>query len=409
MERLFTGPIGETLHTKYGVVDLFGAPGGLALGFKLSGHFKILACVDSDTTAAATYAKNFPRTKIITDEIQNVDTTRLLREAEASGDEIDIIIGGPPCPGFSVVGRVKIASLVRSGKWNHLNNSHPRFIDDPRNVLYKHFVRIVKELKPKFFVMENVFGMLSYNNGETVKQILEDFGRIGYRTEWRVMNAVNYGVPQERKRVFFIGNRFSLPNPFPALTHRSPAENFNGGELNEAPTVWDAIGDLPRLRAGEKWEEEPYERKPVTDYQRWARRHSRHVFNHAARRHSERDMKLFSRMQEGTKWEDLPPRLKEMYNYRNDIFKDKMKRLRRNRPSWTITAHLAKDGYAYVHPTQNRTITVREAARIQSFPDTFIFWGSRTSQFRQVGNAVPPLLARAVACEMRKALEGAPA
>jgi DNA (cytosine-5)-methyltransferase 1 len=392
------------LSREFDVVDLFGAPGGLALGFKMCGHFRILACVDCDPAAAATYAGNFTEARVIVDKIQNIDASHLLREAETGREKIDVVIGGPPCPGFSTVGRVKIASLARAGKWNHLKNSHPRFIDDPRNILYKHFVRVVKALRPKFFVMENVFGMTSYNNGETVKQVLDDFGRIGYRTEWKVLNAVNYGVPQERKRIFFIGNRLGVPNQFPAPSHISQTENSEKN-LKKAPTVWDAIGDLPRLRAGEGEERQYYNRKPFTHYQKWARRGSKFLFNHVAREHSERDMKLFRYMREGMRWSELPISLKKMYGYRDDVFKDKMKRLYRNRPAWTITAHLAKDGYAYIHPTQDRTITVREAARLQSFPDTFIFHGSRTNQFRQVGNAVPPLLAMAVAREIRKALE----
>jgi len=396
------------MDAEFTVVDLFGAPGGLALGFRMTGRCAIRACVDSDPVAAETYARNFPEAAMVVDDIRNVDDDRLLSEAGIGKGEVDLVIGGPPCPGFSTIGRVKIASLAGTGRWKNLNGTHPRFIDDPRNVLYKHFVRIVKGLKPKFFVMENVSGMASHNDGRTVRQILRDFGRIGYRTEWKILNAVEYGVPQERKRIFFIGNRLGLPNPFPEPTHRSgTGENTGGKGLKDPVTVWDAIGDLPRLRPGEGEERTSYDRKPRTDYQRWARRGSRHLYNHVARRHSDRDLRLFAHMREGMKWRDLPSWLKKMYGYRDDIFQDKMRRLRRNRPSWTITAHLAKDGYMYIHPTQDRTITVREAARLQSFPDTFIFQGSRTDQFRLVGNAVPPLLARSVAREIIRALEGA--
>jgi DNA (cytosine-5)-methyltransferase 1 len=392
------------LSREYSVVDLFGAPGGLSLGFKMSGYFKILACVDNDPVAAATYAYNLNEAKVITSEIQKAYA--FLYEIKKNWGEIDVVMGGPPCPGFSVVGRVKIASLARTGKWNHLKNTHPKFIDDPRNDLYKYFVRVVKKLRPKFFVMENVFGMVSHGGGETVKRVLKDFARIGYATEWRVLNAANYGVPQKRKRIFFVGNRLGLPNPFPAPTHSLSAENSDEGSgLKKTPTVWDAIGDLPRLHAGEGEEMAPYDRNPFTDYQRWARSGSRYVFNHVARPHSERDLRLFRHMREGMRWAELPLRLRMMYGYRDDVFRDRMKRLHRNKPAWTITAHLAKDGYAYIHPTQDRTITVREAARLQSFPDTFIFYGPLTAQFKQVGNAVPPLLAMAVGNEIGKVLE----
>lgn len=394
--------------TEFNVIDLFGAPGGLALGFRMTGRYKILVCVDSDKTAAATYRVNFPATEVIEKRVENVAARDLLDAAQVERGEVDFVIGGPPCPGFSIIGRVKIASLAGTGKWKNLNNSHPRFIDDPRNVLYNHFVRMVKGLRPKFFVMENVSGMVSYNNGETIRQVLEDFGTNGYRTDWKILNAVEYGVPQKRRRIFFIGNRLGLPNPFPTPPHcSSTGGNPGGGKLEDAVTVWDAIGDLPRLRQGEGKEQSSCRRKPFTDYQRWARRRSRHVFNHVARWHSRRDLKLFSHMREGMRWKDLPPKLKKLYGYRDDIFSDKMKRLWRSGPSWTIVAHLAKDGYMYIHPTQDRTITVREAARLQSFPDRFRFMGSRTDQFKQVGNAVPPLLAKAVAGKICKVLENA--
>ena len=387
------------MGTKFTLIDLFGAPGGLALGFRMTGHYDIRACVDSDPAAAATYAENFPDTAVITDDIRNVDADRLLDQAGTGNDEIDLVIGGPPCPGFSIIGRGKIASLAGTGRWKKLNNNdHPRFIDDPRNVLYKHFVSVVRELKPKFFVMENVSGMVSYKDGETVQQIVKDFGRIGYGTQWKILNAVEYGVPQVRKRIFFIGNRLGLPNPFPEPTHNSPlGRNPDVKKLKNPVTVWDAIGDLPRIRSGKGGESVPYGRKPRTDYQKQARRGSRFVCNHVARWHSKRDLKLFVAMREGMKWKELPSRSKRMYGYRDDVFLDKMKRLQRNKPSWTITAHIAKDGYMYIHPTQDRTITIREAARLQSFPDTFIFHGSRSGQFKQVGNAVPPLLAKTVA------------
>jgi len=391
---------------KFNVIDLFGAPGGLALGFRMTGHYNILISVDSDEVAMNTYHENFLETEIIADRIENVTARRLLDTSGMKRGKIDLVMGGPPCPGFSTIGRVKIASLVRAGKWNNMSNDNPRFIDDPRNVLYREFLRLVKGVEPKFFVMENVSGLVSHNGGGTVKQIVENFSRIGYRTDWRILDAVNYGVPQRRKRVFFIGNKLNLPNPFPAPTHRLSGGDPNDEKLNEAVTVWDAIGDVPRICQGEGKKPDVYRRKPFSHYQRWARRHSKYVFNHIARRHSNRDLKLFDNMSEGMKWKDLPSRLRKMYGYRDDVFTDKMKRLRRNRPSWTIVAHLAKDGYMYIHPTRDRSITVREAARLQSFPDTFIFYGPRTSQFSQVGNAVPPLLARAVADEISKVLEG---
>ena len=398
------------------MIDLFAAPGGLSLGFEMAG-FRLVAAVDMDQKGMMTYSYNFPDSKAIVADIRKLESRELMKRAGISLGDVDVIVGGPPCQGFSTIGRVKIASLVREGVWN-LKNHHPRFIDDPRNVLYKEFVRIVRDLQPAVFVMENVPGMMSYRNGEIVKEIIEDFGRIGYRTEAQVLNAVRFGVPQVRKRIFFIGTRIrDLPIIWPQPTHGEPAdtqislEHFmeNRTPLKPPITVWEAIGDLPDPVPGRPGLADvrlDYDREPFSDYQRWARRGSNGVHNHITRQHSKRDVRVFSMMKEGQWWKDLPPEIKKLYGYRDDIFHDKMKRLRRDRPSWTVVAHLYKDGYMYIHPTQPRSITVREAARLQSFPDRFIFRGSRTDQFKQVGNAVPPLLARAVAEAVREMLGG---
>lgn len=407
-------------------VELFAAPGGMSLGFKMAG-FKPLAAFDIDPRGMQTYSYNFPEAAVFAGpedaDVRKLETKRVMETLGISGGELDLVIGGPPCQGFSTVGRVKIASLVRSGVWDHLKVSTPRFIDDPRNVLYKEFVRFVKDLQPKYFVMENVPSMMSYRDGEIVKQIKEDFAAIGYRTDARVLNAVDFGVPQHRKRIIFIGNRLGLPNPFPSPWNTLDAyfegEKENGRHNGFRPpwrtpvTVWDAIGDLPDPVEGRpKVADAPleYSKPPQSEYQRWAREWGGgppdgKIHNHVARQHSERDVKVFSIMGEGTLWKHLSPEIKALYGYRDDVFHDKFKRLARDRPSWTVVAHLAKDGYMYIHPTQPRTITVREAARLQGFPDRFIFRGSRTDQFRQVGNAVPPLLAMAVAIEIKKVLQ----
>jgi len=407
-------------RAKFTLIDLFAAPGGMSLGFEMAG-FKSVAAVDIDGKGMLTYSQNFPDAEIVVADIRKLSSEELVRRAGVSRGDVDVIIGGPPCQGFSTIGRVKIASLVREGVWN-LRNSHPRFIDDPRNELYREFVRVVRDLQPLFFVMENVPGMMSYRNGEIVREIVEDFERIGYRAEARVLNAVWFGVPQVRKRIFFVGTR--LPDvriPWPRPTHAEPErtqitlESFMSTEARLKPpvTVWEAIGDLPDPAQGIPGLADlpiPYDRPPFCEYQRFMREWGGgppdgKVHNHVSRLHSERDVKAFSLMQEGMWWKDLPPEVKGLYGYRDDVFHDKIKKLRRDRPSWTVVAHLYKDGYMYVHPVQPRTITVREAARLQSFPDRFIFRGSRTDQFKQVGNAVPPLMARAVALEIRAVLE----
>lgn len=398
-------------------IDLFCAPGGLSLGFEMAG-FTSLAGVDKDRDGMLTYHHNFPGAESITTDITELDSGQFMEKIGIGRGQVDVIVGGPPCQGFSNIGRVKISSLVREGVWN-LSTARPRFIDDPRNVLYREFVRIVRDLKPKFFVMENVPGIKSYRNGEIVREIIEDFGKVGYRTNPEVLNAVNFGVPQRRKRIFFIGTHLNgVTISWPKPTHFDFDEGTTTlDEFAENPakvgskqclTVWEAIGDLPDPVPGKHGLADfplDYGRKASGEYQCWARKGSKKIHNHIERRHNSRDVRVFGMMEEGMWWKDLPDEIRKQYGYRDDIFHDKMKKLSRNRPSWTVVAHLYKDGYMYIHPTRPGSITVREAARLQSFPDRFIFKASRTSQFRQVGNAVPPLLARAVAIEVRNMLE----
>jgi DNA (cytosine-5)-methyltransferase 1 len=365
--------------------------------------FRVVAGADIYRDGLKTLHTNSPDTVVLCKDVRTLDGRELLGISGLSKGDLDVIGGGPPCQGFSTVGRVKIASLVRNGVWK-LQNGNARLIDDPRNLLYKDFIRLVKECRPKFFVMENVRGMTSYRDGELVEEIKQEFELVeeletaGYIVDYRTLDAVNFGVPQHRKRIFFIGNRLGLPNPFP-----TPSNNFS--EKNFV-SVWNAIGDLPVIRAGGGSEIMQYNRPTFHTYQDWSREGSTCVHNHVARPHQPRDIETFQQMRPGDKWKDLPKKYREMYGYRDDIFCDKFKRLwKKQRSSWTVTAHLCKDGYVYIHPTQSRTLTVREAARLQSFPDSFVFKGSRSSQFRQVGNAVPPLLARTVAECIKRTLD----
>ncbi len=383
------------------VIDLFSGPGGLSLGFQQAG-FRITTAIDNEVHCCHTHEHNFPKTLVINKDIGELDPKT------CEPQDPDVIIGGPPCQGFSSIGRTKIASLIREGTWK-LTDSRSRFIDDPRNVLYKHFIRFVDALKPSFFLMENVPGMMSYANGEIVRQIIQDFTKIGYKTDAEVLTASNYGVPQVRKRIFFLGNRLDLPNKFPEITHSDSKQMRLDGTFPKAVvTVGEAIMDLPKIPAGGGAEEMDYT-IPLKDvkieYVILMRKNSTKVYNNKARTINERDAIVFPYFEEGMWFKDLPPHIMNMLPYRKDIFHDKLKRLDRSKPSWTVVAHLYKDGYMYIHPTQTRTITVREAARLQSFPDRFRFMGARVHQFKQVGNAVPPLLAKAIASEILRSLE----
>ncbi len=377
------------------VLDIFAGPGGLGEGFSQAGYF-ITAAVDNDDYAAETLRNNAGKrgTLIIKNDI---------RELDLSGF-VDVVVGGPPCQGFSMVGRPKIKHLKHGeGKTR---------VIDRRNSLYKHFVRAVESLNPQFFVMENVPGILSYRGGKIKAEILQSFSSIGYATDVKVLNAAEFGVPQIRKRAFFIGNRLRIENPYPTRTHADLAKKSNldskgAVKLQDYAKVRDAISDLPPLQPSQGSDEVPYpDFLELTAYQRWVREGSPMLYNHVSRFHNDRDRKIFRQLRQGQTMEDLPP---ESRPYRDDIFKDKIKKQRWNRPSSAILAHMQKDGLMYVHPDsrQARTLTPREAARIQSFPDRFRFYGPMTQQFRQIGNAVPPLLARCIAEAIRPLLKPA--
>lgn len=362
------------------VIDLFAGAGGLSLGFKLAG-FNVAAHIEIDRWACETLKKNFRHALIVQENIEKLDPFEIRERV----GEVDVIIGGPPCQGFSLVGKGKLRSLG--------------IAHDRRNSLYKHFIRFVHALNPKAVVMENVPAIMKHNHGITANRIQQHFEALGYRV-WRLLlNAADYGVPQKRKRAFFIGIRDDGEFSLPRKTHCDPLENNN--RLLTWRTAGEALSDLPALKAGENLEIGKYVLEPRTPYQHIMRQGSHGIFNHVARKYGEMDLQIFSIMTQGMKYHQLPSELKR---YRDDAFKDKYKRLIDTEPSWTVMAHLQKDGYMYIHPNQNRTITVREAARLQSFPDKFIFCGPMTQQFKQVGNAVPPLLAKAVARALLRSL-----
>ena len=394
-------------------VDLFGVPGGLSLGFKLAG-MKPVGVLDIFNPGIETYRKNFPEIEqeniVQADASINNIVEIFHNKTHLKKNDVDILIGGPPCQGFSNVGRVKIASLVKNG-YRNSKSSNSRFIDDKRNHLYKSFIKFANWFKPKAIVMENVPGMMSYKNGLIVKQIKRDFTKIGYpNIDSNLLNAVDYGVPQKRKRLFFVATRKNISISWPKKTH-FPKDNENikrSNTVKNYTTVHDAIGDLSPLQRPKKGKAEDlvkkYRHKPSCEYQKWIRNNSKKVHNNLTRWHRKKDIEVFSHMLPGSKWSELSKSDREKIGYSNESFNDKWKRLPNDKPSWTITSHLSKDGYMYIHPRQNRTISVREAARIQSFPDSFIFHGSRGAQFLQVGNAVPPLLSLAIAKNLKKIL-----
>ena len=395
-------------------IDLFGAPGGMSRGFQMAG-FKPLGMLDIFEDGVNTYRKNFPKVPDRNAVLADASSPRIIKHFEKEtglrpGD-IDVIVGGPPCQGFSTVGRVMIGSLVRKGMRTG-RSKNPRFIDDPRNNLYKSFVKFVKHFKPKAVVMENVPGMMSYKDGDVADQIRKDLVACGYtNTQFQILNAENFGVPQKRRRIIFIGTRAGGKIAWPDITHlevRGGQKRLDDGMASPV-TVGDAFADLPPLNLperGAKMKDEvaEYAKRAISEYQKYVRGDSAELHNHITRWHRDKDVEIFNYMKQGMKWKDLPDRYRKLIGYDDSSFNDKWKRLVLDEPSWTVVSHLSKDGYMYIHPTESRTISVREAARLQSFPDSFVFTGSRGSQFKQIGNAVPPLFAKAIAEAVKKSI-----
>ena len=321
-------------------IDLFSGAGGLGLGFEKQG-FKNIFSVEFNEEIAQTYKYNFPKNNLIIDDIKKLSSTQI--QKLKGNNKVDVIVGGPPCQGFSMAGNI--------GR---------KFVDDPRNHLFKEFVRVVNIIKPKMFVMENVARMATHNHGKTIKEICSEFQKIGYHVQYRVLNAVNYGVPQNRRRIFVVGTSGSLKFGY-------PSPNFN------YKTVKDAIDDLPALKNGEKSS----------------------IPNHFAMRHSEQMLKKMSYVKEGGSREDIPEELRPKSGDARKYI-----RYERNKPSVTVTGDMRK----IFHYDQNRALSPRELARIQSFPDDFIFQGKSISIQQQIGNAVPPLLGEAIAKSVKQSL-----
>lgn len=373
------------------VLDLFCGAGGLSLGFELAGC-QVVAAVDADPVASETYRLQNPHIPLFTEDVRQIKGAQLLA---AAGWPIDLVIGGPSCQGFSTHGK--------------------RDPNDPRNYLFKEFVRLVKEVGPSWVVMENVKGLLTYDRGRYRDEIHASFRRIGYRVESRVLRAADFGVPQFRERVFFIATRTDLPITFPAPTH-CPPESAPILSLQPYVTVEDAIGDLDQI--GVEGEAVEYQAAPKTTFQRYARRHApKHLTLHRARRVSDLAMSIIKRVPQGAGIRAIPPRqLPERFRRMRTISTGALRkdcttlyyRLHWHKPSYTITCYFTNvSSGPFVHPTEHRALTPREAARLQTFPDRYRFFDKQVQ--RQIGNAVPPLLARAVATEVVRKFERAAA
>lgn len=385
---------------QYTALDLFSGCGGFTLGLQRAG-IKVLGAVDFNKEAVETFRLNFPEVPYV---VQGDMTVMEPEEvAQSIGkDHVDVIVGGPPCQGFSM-------ARQRDGA----NHGERRLVKDARRELYQEFLRFVDYFQPKVFVMENVLGIKSAEGGKYFSAVQHearilgrDEGRPGYRVHAQVEHAWELGVPQKRKRQLIIGVRSDLPGYFPT-TLKAPKRSLPDMMLGAA------IMDLPPLKAGEGLEEQDYDlelrAKAIRDYGVYAEKYLYEVLEvrkakkltaHRARSHSVRDLGDFKKLKEGQSSADaMRQGVKFDFPYSTKSFKDRYTRQHRAFQCSTIVAHLSKDGLMFIHPTQNRSITPREAARIQSFPDWFEFPVARIHQFRLIGNAVPPLVSEAVGNE----------
>lgn len=375
------------------VLDLFAGAGGFSLGFQLAGY-EIVGAIELDEWAAKTFQFNHPNAKVLIGDITSFSDEFVL----AAFEKPDIILGGPPCQGFSICNK---------------NAGDPA---DPRNSLFTEMIRFGRLFSPQCIIMENVPNLLNAKtkNGDMVIHIIvSELEAIGYHVRCRVLEATSFGVPQIRKRLFVIASRCELKQPFPLPTHGLEQQNT----LLKTPTLWEAISDLPIVEAREGAEEMEYTLPPQNDFQRLLRKGSKKVYNHKAMNHSKRMVERFSAMEWGQSVADVPAHLMPYKRNGNGEISEKAfdqnnRRMFPDAPCHTIPASFYAN---FVHPYRNRNFTAREGARIQTFPDWYIFKGKPTvvsqkllekegrtdekhlCQYNQIGNAVPPLLSKAIA------------
>lgn len=381
------------------LVDLFAGAGGLSCGLEWSG-FKPLFASEINPIYASTYKRNHPGTVCHVEDIRQLSTSQILEAIKLKPGALDLLAGGPPCQGFSI-------------------NAPIRSTGDRRNHLFLEFIRLAQGLNPKFILIENVPGILSFDHGGTVKAIYKELEGLGYRVEHKILFAGHYGIPQLRFRTFFLAARTAKFPDWPEPTHYSVARaNFTSAKklclpllelmqplLRPQSTVMDAISDLPPLNAEDDGDGTVrYASPPKSVYQTELRNGSATVANHRASRLASINHERLKFIPQGGSWRDIPPNLLPA-GLKRARRSDHTKRYGRLHPDGMCSTILTKcDPHwgCFFHPCQDRIISVREAARFQSFPDSYSFLGSLVQQYEQVGNAVPPLLAKAIGLEIRR-------
>lgn len=387
------------MHT-YKLIDLFSGVGGISQGFHWGGFETVLAN-EYDPSIGKAYQANFPDTPSIISDIRELDFEKIMDLYEIEKGSVDVIAGGPPCQGFSMANRKRI-------------------LEDDRNLLFLEFVRAVQVFQPKCFLIENVMGMtaekiaVSRGSVSVVNSMTDYFNDLGYQISFQSFKSEEHGVPQMRRRVIVIGTRLedkfqdlkfgkigNLKKEYLSKEELIKSKDNQSGlfelEIDESlrhpTTVWDAISDLPQISHGEGEEKMKYASRAKNDYQKLMRQKSKWVTNHKSTPHSTEALKRIKLVQQGQNFRDLPPNLQT-----KSVHSGAYGRLTADYITPTITTRFDTPSTGRViHPFLDRTLTVREAARLQSFPDHFKFVGTRTSQGKQVGNAVPPLVAKNIA------------
>lgn len=376
-------------------MDLFCGTGGISKGFENAKNrlFKTILGVDMLPVSLKTFTLNHPRALPFCGDIRKLRRTHVAEALKISSGAIDVIVGGPPCQGFSSIRPFRSSND-----------------DDPRNSLFEEFASFVNFFRPKVFLIENVVGLATHKNGSTIAAIEECFQKIGYDCEWKIVNAANFGVPQRRERLMLIGVAKGAKLTFPEPTHCSVGETIGHKNkrkmllaqdplfhpsLSPPVTVSDAISDLPELEAGKQIAS--YTKPPQTDYQKERRSDAHQLTHHVTTNHTPRMLEIIRHA--GPNIHSIPKHLI------TSGFSSCYSRLDANKPAVTITVNFIHPASnRCIHPIQDRALSLREGARLQSFDDTFTFAGNRTQIAKQIGNAVPPLLGRVFADEIAKIL-----
>lgn len=336
-------------------IDLFCGAGGLSLGAEMVG-FNIVYAIENDPNSAKTYRRNHPDVILIERDIKKVKSTDVPISPF-------IVFGGPPCQGFSY------------------SNTRTRTTKNRNNSLYKEFIRFVQDKNPHWFLLENVAGITDFNNGKTLTMIKSQFEKLGYTLSEKILFASDYGVPQNRNRYFLVGNRHGFTFKFPS-------------KHTKIVTVWDAIADLPSLNNGDNHLSLPYKRTgSISSYAKLMRKHSKASTQNFVSLNDDYIIKRYKHIKQGENWRAIPKYLMRNYAELKNCHSGIYRRLRASKPAIVISNYRKN---MLIHPYRNRGLSVREAARLQSFPDRFCFEGSIWFIQQQIGNAVPPLLAKAI-------------